>query len=157
MFLSLVCHIQPELKPRGHVTIPNFLPLLQPPDLDTLAFQTRYGCVDKTGSQDIKGDLTKNKFSCAPALTKRGWRHSPTSHSGKKQSVQWNRNCLDRLEQWENNMLKEICYPNKDGARRDVLPEGIIDLRRCVAWGDMQPWGGTMLKVSSQRSIQHWG
>jgi len=30
-------------------------------------------------------------------------------------------------------MLKEICYQNKDGARRDMLPEGIIGLRRYVA------------------------
>jgi len=40
---------------------------------------------------------------------------------------------LDGLELWENNMLKEICYQNKDGARRDMLPEGIIGLRRYVA------------------------
>ena len=40
---------------------------------------------------------------------------------------------MDGLELWESNMLKKICYQNKDGARRDMLPEGIIGLRRYAA------------------------
>ena len=74
-----------------------------------------------------------------PMLTRRGWRHSPTPHSGKKQSVQRNRNCLDGLELWESNMQKEICYQKKDGARRDMLPQGIICLTKDLGLGLILP------------------
>ena len=129
-------------------TNPNLvpLPLLQPPYLVLPPYRGWPARIKNW--RDLSSEHRKRKnwsqASCAPALTRRGWRHSPTPHSDKKQLVQRNRNCLDGLGHVGNNMLKEICYQNKDGARRDMLPEGICCLRRYVTRGD------TMLKVSSQ-------
>ena len=93
----------------------------------------------KKMSRDIKGDLTKNKFSCAPALTRREWRLLPTPHSGRMDNLRSSKSKGMETAWLDRSCGKTACCCRRYISGGDMLLEGICYQR------------GYIKKVSSQR------
>ena len=98
----------------------------------------------------------EKQVSCPPAPTRRGWRHSPSPHSGRLDSLRSSPSkgmetawldrsfgkttcCWRRFVAWRYMLPEEICCRRRYIAGENMLPEEICYRRAYVARGNMLP------------------
>ena len=77
------------------------------------------------------------QVSCPPALTRRGWRHSPSPHSGRLDSLRSSPSKGMETAWLDRSFGKTTCCWRRFVAGGDILPEIICCRRRYVAGRDM--------------------